>query len=117
MKFRAMLSALLLAAGLVFITGCDSPERAFKAWKSAIAKGDVTTANKYTTANGQMVNALLAAALKDDADARKNFEKIEIVSCTKNGDRATIKFKGPDGEVKSMDMVKEGGKWKVDVKK
>ena len=66
MKFRMLLSALLLAAGLVFVAGCgkkaakkteekkvDDKQAAiavFNEWKTAIAKGDFAKARELTTA-------------------------------------------------------------------
>ena len=39
------------------------------------------------------------------------FKRQTLVSCTVNGDSATLTVKGEDGETK-MSMVKEDGKWK-----
>lgn len=118
MKFRMLLSTLLLGAGLVFVAGCDSPEKGFKEWKSAIAKGDVTKANERTTKDGQKLVALAVEGIKDDAKAKEGFEKLEIVSCTKKDDtHATLKVKDPDGKENDVEMVKEDGKWKVEIKK
>ena len=118
MKLRTWLSVLLLSVGIVFVAGCDSPEKGFKEWKSAIAKGDVTKANERTTKDGQAVNALMVEGLKDDAKSKDAFEKLEVVSCTKKDDtHATLKVKDVEGKTSDLDMVKEDGKWKVDVKK
>ena len=95
----------------------NTPEKGFKEWKSALLKGDLKKANARTTQQGQMLNAMLISALNDDADAKKNLEKTKIVSCTKNGNTAKLKVKNADGSISDFDMVKEDGKWKVDVKK
>ena len=115
MKFRAVLSALLLAAGLVFITGCDSPERGYKKYAEAIADGDLNAANSRSVSALHMLNKFAVAAMKKNPDAAKKAKaaKIEIVSCTKNGDRATLKVK-VDGKEGTVRMVKEGGTWKVE---
>ena len=117
MKFRALLSALWFVAGIMLVTGCDSPEKGFKEWKAAILKGDIEKANNRTTASGQMLNVFLAGYVEKNAEAKKEFEALKIVSCTRNGDRATLKIKNASGQIKPFDMVKKDGKWKVDPKK
>ena len=117
MKIRAMLAALCCVVGLVFVTGCESPEKGFKEWKKAIVKGDLEKANARTFGDGKALNPFLIAALQDDAEAKKNFEKTKIISCTKNGDKATLKVKDGKGQESEIEMVKDGGKWKVNPKK
>lgn len=110
MKFRALLSALLMAAGLVFVAGCESPEKGFKEWKTAIAKGDVAKAKARTVkALASEVESMVKSLSAED---KKIFEKAEVVSCTKEGDTATLKVK-MDGRETTIRMVKEDGKWKV----
>ena len=118
MKFRVLLSAMLLAAGVVFVAGCDSPKKGFNEWKSAIVKGDVTKANERTTKDGQTMNAMIVAGFQDDAKSKAAFEKLEIVSCDKkDDDHATLKVKDAEGKTSDIQMVREDGKWKVDIKK
>ena len=115
MKIRALLAALCCVVGLVFVTGCESPEKGFKEWKKAIVKGDAAAAKARTAKDSQQYVELMIAGIKDDAETKKNFENAKVVSCTKNGDKATLKVKSgdKDGEFK---MVKEDGKWKVSFK-
>ena len=117
MKIRALLSALLLAAGLMFVTGCESPHRGFREWRAALLKGDLSKANSRTTQQGQMLNQMLISRFKEDADARRDFEKVEIVSYTRNGNTVTLKLKNADGSFGEQEMIKEDGRWKVNVKK
>ena len=110
-----LLSALLLAAGLVFVTGCDSPEKGFKKWHAAIAEGDLNAANARSVSAMHQMNKLITESMKQNPDAAKKAMKVkvEIVSCTKNGDKATLKVKDGGKEV-TVRMVKEGGTWKVE---
>ena len=113
MKFRAVLSALLLAAGLVFVTGCDSPEKAYKEWSSAVLKGDVAAAKARSTKAAEKGVEMLVEMVKQDAKSKENLEKSKIVSCTKDGDTATVEVKDASGNTAKFKMAKEDGKWKV----
>ena len=112
MKIRAMLAALCCVAGLVFVTGCDSPEKGFKEWQSALLKGDIGKAKARTARGAEKFVEMVADNIKD-AENRTDLENTKIVSCSKNGDTATLTLKTGRGDEISLTMIKEDGKWKV----
>ena len=113
MKFRAVLSALLLAAGLVFVTGCDSPEKGYNEWKAALLKGDVAKAKERTVKKAEAGIEIIAEVIKKDAKSKADLEKSKVISCTKDGDTATLEVKDGSDKTAKFQMVKEDGTWKV----
>ena len=116
MKIRALLAALCCVVGLVFVTGCESPEKGFKEWKKAVLKGDAAAAKARTAKESQQYVDMQIEVVKNNAEAKKIFESSKVVSCTKNGDKATLKIKDSKGKEEDLKMVKEDGKWKVTFK-
>ena len=130
MKFRMLLSALLLAAGLVCVVGCgkkaDANKKteekpvddkqaaiaAFNEWKTAIVNGDAAAAKAVAVKMAAEMVDPLVQNLKNDAAFKKIFSGTEVVSCSVDGDKATLKVKNDKGEGE-VTMVKEDGKWKV----
>ena len=113
MKIRAMLTALCCVVGLVFVTGCESPEKGFKEWKKAVLKGDVAKVKARTVKKHADEAEAIVEWVKNDSKAKKELEESKIVKCEKNGDKATLKVKFGDKE-EDVKMVKEDGKWKVE---
>ena len=112
MRIRALLAALCCVAGLVFVTGCDSPEKGFKEWQKAIVKGDVAAAKARTAKQYEADVEKILKEFKNDSDEKKRLEESKIVKCEKDGDKATLTVKWGDHEER-IKMVKEDGKWKV----
>ena len=135
MKFRMLLSALLLAAGLVCVVGCgkkaDANKKseenktaekpvddkqaaiaAFNEWKTAIVKGDAAKAKAVAVKMAAEKVDPLIRNLKNDAEFKKIFSGTKVVSCNVDGAKATLKVKNDKGEGE-VTMVKEDGKWKV----
>ena len=114
-KFMVMLMAV---AGMLFLTGCsDSPKDVVGKWANAIADGDTETANKYSTSNVHVLNAIMISAIKDKKEGSEEFvasmKKLDSAKEEITGDTAKVTLE--DGE--SIDLKKVDGDWKVDVKK
>ena len=117
MRIRALLAALCCVAGLVFVTGCDSPEKGFKEWQKAIVKGDVAAAKARTAKGAREYIHVLVEEIRNDAGKKKDLENTKVVSCTRNGDTAVLTLKDGKGQEDKIKMVQEDGEWKVkDVK-
>ena len=110
MKIRALLAGLLCAMGLMFVTGCgDSPEKAFKEVKEGFVKGDAAKVKARVSKDAQKN---IEEAVKD-SKVQEIWKNIEFISCTENGDKATVKVK-VDGKEETSTFVKEDGKWKME---
>ena len=130
MKFRMMLSALLLAAGLVFVTGCKkSPSEVAKKSLEAMKKQDFDTiialsdgkqqeeAKKFAEEFKQMKEE----ADKGDANAKQALElyqkmTYEIKGEKIEGDFAEVEVAMTMGgmtQTEKMHFKKVNGEWKV----
>lgn len=129
MKFVKILTLTIAAAFAVFFsTACkDSPGDVVCKWSSAIADGDLETANECSTAKTQMLNGFIIAMLQEAKEENKeDFEKkmdamknAEVIREEIDGDTAKVWIKKPEGEESDepITLVKVDGDWKVDVKK
>ena len=62
---KKLFALLVAAAGMFLLTGCsDSPKDVAGKWVSAIVEGDAETANKYSTDNVKLINAILIDTVK-----------------------------------------------------
>lgn len=100
---------------LVFLVGCgDSPKSVAQKWQKAIIDSDLKAANALSTEKSQSCNALIIAMVSNKDHEfytkfrEKVFNKEEIT-----GDKAVVTT---DGSGK-LDLVKQNGKWLVDVGK
>ena len=124
MNIRKWLSALMLAASVVFVTGAacrsdETPDKAFSEWTAAVAAGNLARANELTAKGnpmGQLLNAFLVEGVKSNPQIAAALRRTEVISFTIDGDRAKVKFKNADGDIKFFDMVREDGRWKIDPK-
>lgn len=129
MKFVKILTLTIAAAFAVFFsTACkDSPGDVVCKWSSAIADGDLETANECSTAKTQMLNGFMIAMLQDaKKENKEDFEKkmdamknAEVIREEIDGDTAKVWIKKTEGEESDepITLVKVDGDWKVDVKK
>lgn len=119
MKIRKWLSALMLAASVVFVTGAgrseENPGQAFSEWIAAVAAGNINRANEYTSKNpaAMLMTMFLVEGAKGNPTVAAALKRAEVISFTISGDRAKVKFKNADGEIKFFDMIKEDGRWKI----
>lgn len=114
---KKFLLMLLAACGMFFLTGCsDSPEDVVANWMEAIADGDLETANEYSTAKSERMNALMIDMVKKDekraGKISETLDKLDDATVEIDGDTATVKFDGG-----SVPLRKVDGDWKVDYSK
>ena len=134
MKFRMLLSALLLAACVVCVPGCKkAPKKAEKkaatpaevssAFLKAVVDGDQEAAAKQCT--GSFAPTFVAAmieGLKEKSNADPN--SAAVLNALKNakfdekidGDKAVTIMIGPDGSKGGFSFLlkKVDGEWKID---
>ena len=139
MKFRMMLSALLLAAGLVCVVGCgklkkavnkdsktdapakpvedetNSPKYVYNAWKAAILRNDRHAADRLSTKSRVIGsgNEIIIEWNRQMPGARLTFEETVVVAVEENGDKAVLTLKDDEGKESKRNMVKVNGKWRV----
>ncbi len=115
---------LSVMAGLFILTGCsESPQDVAGKWGEAILKGDLKTANHYSTEKTRTINAFVISLLDGDSEkvnsAREKFEegvkKVETAKVVIEGDVAKIYTEGD--ESKPMTLKQVDGEWKVDAQK
>ena len=117
MKKFLMLAAVF--AGMFILTGCsDSPKDVAEKWVTALIDGDVEEANKYSTSDAKVLNAMFVSAMEKDEDQKKEMEKaldaIDDAEEKIDGDTAKLVFKDGEGNI---DLKKVDGEWKVNVEK
>ena len=84
---------------------------------------DFEQAKQYgTLKTGQMLDVFImamSAAKKNDSTYKveKKDVKIKIVKCEKQGDFAVIHYISDDKKEDRIDLVKQNGRWLVDLKK
>ncbi len=131
---RRPAASLLLAAFLLFASGCDdapTPEASLRAFIAAASAGDHDTAwiglsrETREAAEALVVSVregLLAAGEVPPADGKalifgsglemiREVEAIEEVSRTKT--RAKLKVTDPDGSAIELEMRREDGQWRL----
>jgi hypothetical protein len=112
---------LLIPVLVLFMAGCSSsnePKDVAKSFLEALAKGDIDGAKKNASASAVKVLDTIKAMGAMGADQMKNPEfKFTFVSEAIEGDEATIIYKDEKDQEKTISLVKEDGKWKVDFKK
>ena len=112
MKIRALLAMVLCAMGLVFVTGCDSPEKGFNEWKEAVSKGDVAKARSLSVPNSDGEYILVDFWCEHSKEDPKEYGNAKVIDYEKDGDRALLKLKLGTGDTQEIIMVKDNGKWK-----
>ena len=118
---RKFLMLSVAAASLLILAGCsDSPKQVTRKWHKAILAGDLNTANKLSTSNTAVLNAIIVEMVKDknNETVKKNVEQslknINSAQEKITGDTAEVSIEGAN---KPIQLKKVEGEWKVDVKK
>ena len=117
---RRFFIILLAFSCVIMVNGCakKQPRDVVKIWASAIANGDLKTADKYSTGAVHPYNNLLIAGVKDKNHGTPPkmddiLQKIESSKEEINGDTAKIYV----DETNPILLKKVNGKWKVDLTK
>jgi Domain of unknown function (DUF4878) len=108
---RSLKFATLSLAALLLLWACSngSAQEVSEKFLQAMATGDIATAKQYASKDAQAALDLLAGNI---AAKKDNPAVIEQIVAQENGDKAYVTYV-EDGIAQHMDMVKEGGKWKV----
>jgi hypothetical protein len=121
----------LLAAGLMIPSACkttkakaNSPEAVAVKFLKSLAAGDFTTCRELGNDNtDKMIDMLdVLKSLSKDKGADSLFNKtreieVTVVKTVVDKDVAVVTYLDEKGVPQTMDMVREDGKWLVDMKK
>lgn len=87
------------------------------------SSGDPSTIGKYASASSQPVVGMITAVMSEPAKAEEmkkqvkegceTAKPIEILEEKIDGDKATVRFRNPEGEEETQQLVKEDGEWKI----
>jgi Domain of unknown function (DUF4878) len=109
---RSLKFAALSMAALLLLWACGSggsAQAVSEKFLHAMASGDLATAKQYASKDAQTALDMLAGNV---AAKKNNPAVIEQIVAQENGDKAYVTYV-EDGIAQHMDMVKEGGAWKV----
>ena len=115
---KAALAITIIVSLVLAVASCggggNSPTAAAKAFMSAVEKGDTKAmekvATKDTVALVGMFGEKAATSLKDYGKITNTVEKID-------GDTATVTFTFENEKTADVTLIKENGKWLVNVSK
>ena len=124
MKSRMVTIILLILITIVFVGCSPSPDGAVKGFFKALDKGKIDDAMEYlstsalNTLGRDKWKSALAGAV-DDIQSKGGISSIEIVDKKVHGDIATVTVKVTFGDGRSetdtIDLIKENGKWKIQI--
>lgn len=119
MKQLLKLGFVLLAAVVLFNAcgGSGDPKPVAEKFLKHLNAQEYDKAKEYATESTATLLDMMAG-MSDMADEDATAEETEIVmgECTVDGDNATCNYTA-DGAEESIDLVKQDGEWKVDMKK
>jgi len=112
---------------LVFASSCrflgierkNTPEYATKMFLTHFQKLEFTEAAEYGTENTKMMLKLfksLSNMVPEETRSQNNFSDAVIQECTTQGNTAQCKYTA-NGKNETIDLIKQDGKWLVDLKK
>jgi len=113
---KGMSAALIVVSLALGMASCggSSPTAAAKAFMAAVEKNDTKAMEKVAT---KQTIALMATFGEKAAESMKKYGKITGTTEKIDGDNATVSFTFENGETQEVTLVKENGKWLVDVNK
>ncbi len=107
------------ACSILGITRKNSPEYVAKAFLTHFQKLEFDEASEYGTENTKKLLSLFRSIgnmLPDDKKAEVPQSDVVIHSCETNGNTAICHYTA-NGKTESIDLLKQDGKWLVDLKK
>lgn len=111
--------AMLAILSLFIMTGCGggSPKKVAEKWLNAMMNGDVKAANAVSTAKTHEFNARAIERSKEDSESLEKIKKSKITYEEKiDGDKAIVTVTSDaEKEEMTITLVKQDGKWLVDV--
>lgn len=124
---KKLLVIVLVIIGIIALAGCaKKAEATAKEFFKALEAQDIGVAKKYATEKSQGFLALAEEMYKNMPDNQKESQKklkYTITKVEEDGDKATVSYNewkvgSPETKkAKTVTMVKENGKWKVDLQK
>lgn len=119
----------LLAAAVLALSACGGKQPGdtiIDMQAEVCATGDPSVMQKYVSKKSQpaigMITAIMAEPAKAEqmkAQIKEECEtagEIEILDTQIEGDRATVRYRNPEGKEETETLVKEDGEWKLDFK-
>ena len=117
----------LLAAAVLALSACGGKQPGdtiIDMQADVCATGDPSVMAKYVSKKSQpavgMISAIMAEPAKAEqmkAQIKEECEKagaIEILETKIEGDKATVRYRNPEGKEETDSLVKEDGEWKLD---
>lgn len=117
----------LLAAAVLALSACGGKQPGdtiIDMQADVCATGDPSVMQKYVSKKSQpavgMISAIMAEPAKAEqmkAQIKEECEKagaIEILETKIEGDKATVRYRNPEGKEETDTLVKEDGEWKLD---
>ena len=122
---------LLLLLSFTFLSSCKifkkddskNPEAVVVKFLTFMGRLDFENAKLYGTAKtGQLLDIFsYAVATAKKTDSINKFEKrdlkVKVIKCEKQGDFAVVTYSSNQTQQDRIDLVKQNGKWLIDLKK
>ena len=117
----------LLAAAVLALSACGGKQPGdtiIDMQAEVCATGDPSVMQKYVSKKSQPAVGMISAVMAEPAKAEQmkaqikqeceNAAEIEILETKIEGDKATVRYRNPEGKEETDTLVKEGGEWKLD---
>ena len=117
----------LLAAAVLALSACGGKQPGdtiIDMQAEVCATGDPSVMQKYVSKKSQPAVGMISAVMAEPAKAeqmkaqikeeRANAGEIEILETKIEGDKATVRYRNPEGKEETDTLVKEDGEWKLD---
>ena len=117
----------LLAAAVVALSACGGAKQPgdtiIDMQAEICATGDPSVMQKYVSKKSQPAVGMIVAIMAEPAKAEQmkaqitqeceTAGEIEILETQIDGDKATVRFRNPEGKEETETLVKEDGEWKL----
>ena len=117
----------LLAAAVLALSACGGKQPGdtiIDMQAEICATGDPSVMQKYVSKKSQPAVGMITAIMAEPAKAEQmkaqikeeceNAGAIEILETKIEGDKATVRYRNPEGKEETDTLVKEDGEWKLD---
>ena len=117
----------LLAAAVLALSACGGKQPGdtiIDMQAEVCATGDPSVMQKYVSKKSQPAVGMISAIMAEPAKAEQmkaqikeeceNAGAIEILETKIEGDKATVRYRNPEGKEETDSLVKEDGEWKLD---
>ena len=117
----------LLAAAVLALSACGGKQPGdtiIDMQAEVCATGDPSVMQKYVSKKSQPAVGMISAIMAEPAKAEQmkaqikqeceNAAEIEILETKIEGDKATVRYRNPEGKEETDTLVKEDGEWKLD---